>query len=61
MLEIIFLILVYVATAMSGGITIVGWIMASYFLAMLIPTMWREIRVFGPTVLVAIPMYLRLI
>jgi hypothetical protein len=57
---VIALAVVYVGTAAQAGLSALEVVMAVFFVLMLIPSMWREIRVFGPVVLVAIPMYLRL-
>ena len=50
----------YVVTALHSGLNAVELVMAVFFVAMLVPSMWREIRVFAPTTLVTIPMAVRL-
>lgn len=53
--------ILYVVTAFHSGLDAVEFVMAVFFLAMLVPSMWREIRVFAPTTLVTIPMAMGLL
>jgi len=48
----------YIATGLSRMFTPVEIGMALFFLSMLVPTVWGEIRVFAPVMLVLIPMFL---
>lgn len=45
----------YISMFLSSSLTPITISMGGMFLALLIPTIWREIRVFGPVVLAVIP------
>ncbi len=51
---------VYAWTALIRPLTAIEFGMGILFAALLVPTMWREIRVFAPTLLATIPMGLKL-
>jgi hypothetical protein len=53
-------IVVYVMTFLDGGVYPAEIVLGLLAVALLIPTVWREIRVFAPTMLAVIPMGLRL-
>lgn len=45
----------YLPLLWSGGMTAIEWSMGGLFIALLLPSIWSEIRVFGPVMLVVIP------
>jgi hypothetical protein len=51
---------IYVRAFLDGGIYPAEIVLGLLAVGLIIPTIWREIRVFAPTMLAVIPMGLRL-
>jgi hypothetical protein len=53
-------VVIYAMTFLNGGISPTESVLGLLAIGLIIPTVWREIRVFAPTMLAVIPMGLRL-
>lgn len=54
-------ICLYFVSWQRDGLAAIDYACAALYIGLLIPTMWREIRVFAPTLLATIPMGVRLL